>query len=326
MKNLLKITILTLLSTCFTSISYADANATKTTKPITIGIIEPLQHKAMDEIISGFKQSFAANYKGAVTIKIENAQNDINLQRAIIQKMKNANYDMLVPIAVGPTQMTLSMVQNKPVVSLASDFSATDRSKLKGCNVVAVHDEISAVQTLNFIHQAYPKVNNILLIHSSADKVLPDVQKTKDVAKQYGITVNNAMISNLSELNNTTLQSIRANTQLILVLKDSLVVSGIPSLVKIASDKKLPLVTSDQGSVQDGAMLALGVHEKQIGIEGGILAAAVLNGKNICQMPMVNMTKLTVFVNKNSLKLSGQDLAPITSAATKSGYPVEYVN
>ena len=325
MKSLLKIIMTTLLSTCFVNISYADANTTKTTKPITIGIIEPLQHKAMDEIISGFKQSFATNYKGSVTIKIENAQNDMNLQRAIIQKMKNANYDMLVPIGVGATQMTLSMVQNKPVVSLASDFSATDRNKLKGCNVVAVHDEISAIQTLNFIHQTYPEVTNILLVHSSADKVLPEVQKTKDAAKQYGITVNNAMISNLSELNNTTLQSIRANTQLILVLKDSLIVSGIPSLVKIAADKKLILLTSDQGSVQDGAMLALGVHEKQIGIEGGTLAASVLNGKNICQMPMVDMTKLTIFVNKNSLKSSGQNLTPIIAAATKFGYPIEYV-
>ncbi len=324
-KFVISIVMISILQFSNINTSYADNVTNKAKPPIRIGIVEPLQHKAMDEIVSGFKQSLMANYKGVVTIKIENAQGDMNLQRAIIQKMQNANYDMVVPIGVAATQMTLSMIKNKPVVSLASDFSTEDRNKLKNCNIVAIHDEISAMQTLTFIRQVYPKITNILLVHSSADKVLPEVQKTKNIGKQLGITITNAMINNLSELNNTTRQAIRSNTQLILVLKDSLIVSGTPTLVKIAIDKKLPLVTSDQGSVQDGATVALGVHENQIGIEGGNLAASILNGKNICQIPMVDMTKLTIFINKSTLDRSGQNLTSISDTAKKLGYPIEYV-
>ena len=323
-KFIKRLSIIALLQIGIIDISNADG-ATTSKSPIKIGIIEPLQHKAMDEIVSGFKQSLSANYKYPVVINIENAQGDANLQRAIIQKMQNANYDMVVPIGVSTTQMTLSMIKKVPVVSLASDFSESDRSKLKNCNIVAIHDEISAKQTINFIHQVYPKINNILLVHSSVDKVLPEVKATQDIAKPFGITVNHVMISNLSELNNATRQSIHDDTQLILVLKDSLIVSGTPTLVKIAIDKKLPLVTSDQGSVQDGATMALGVHEKQIGIDGGKIAASILNGKNICQIPMVDMTKLTVFINKNTLKLTNQNIDTISRASAKLNYPIEYV-
>src|SRR5579872_635427 len=86
--------------------------------PVTIGIIEPLEHKAMDEIVDGFSTTLKEQYHQPVIIKVENAQNDANLQRAIIQKLHDAKYTMIVPIGVGATQMTLSMVHNQDVISL----------------------------------------------------------------------------------------------------------------------------------------------------------------------------------------------------------------
>src|SRR5689334_13789028 len=102
----------------------------KHSSAVVIGIIEPLEHAAMNEIVKGFSDTLSKLYNKPVLIKVENAQNDANLQRAIIQKMRDANYKIIVPIGVGATQMSLSMTQEQAIVSLASDLSAADRKQL----------------------------------------------------------------------------------------------------------------------------------------------------------------------------------------------------
>jgi putative ABC transport system substrate-binding protein len=292
---------------------------------VTIGIIEPLEHKAMDEIVAGFSETLHAKSGQPIVIKVENAQNDANLQRAIIQKMQDANYSMIVPIGVGATQMTLSMIHDKPVISLASDLSDKDRQALHPCNVAVVHDEISSKQLLAFIHAVYPKITELTLIHSSADKVLPEVNDAIAAGKEYGITIKHLMVSSLPELS-TVIQALPNHSQGIFILKDSLIVSGISTLAKAAQLHHIPLITSDQGSVQEGAGFALGVHEREIGVQGALLAADVLQGRPMCELPIANMVKLTVFINRHALQQEAQSMNAISDAAKKLGYKIEIVN
>jgi putative ABC transport system substrate-binding protein len=286
---------------------------------ITIGIIEPLEHTAMTEIVNGYQETLTKLYHQPVTIKVENAQNDANLERAIIQKMRDANYTLIIPIGVDATEMTLAMAHQQPVVSLASDLSNTDRDKLKPCHVAVVHDEIAVSQLMAFIHAVYPQLTQLTLIHSSANKVLPEVDQAIAAGKQYGITVNHLMVSSLPELYNAS-NALPSNTQAIFVLKDSLIVSGISTLNKAAADKKIPLITSDQGSVQNGAGFALGVHEREIGVEGAKLSAAILQGKSACSLPIVEMKNLTVFINQKSLQNENQSVDQVMQAAKRLGY------
>lgn len=294
-------------------------------KTLTIGIIEPLEHKAMTEIVAGFSETLKKEYGKPVILDIENAQNDPNLKQAIIQKMIDQHRTVIAPIGVDATEMTLSMTKHlsTPIISLASDMTESDRQKLNPCHVAVVHDEIAPQQIIQFIHEAYPSIHNLTLIHSSANKVFPEVKDAVSAGKSLGITIKPMMVSSLPELYNTA-QALPQNSQGIFVLKDSLIVSGISTLAKMASQKNIPLITSDQGSVQDGAGFALGVHEKQIGVEGAKLATAILEGKSTCDLPIAEMKNLTVFINANALKNSHQTQNNIVSAAKALHYNVEF--
>jgi len=310
---------------CTTSLVGCSPKRNNDSKTITIGIIEPLEHKAMNEIVAGFTDTLSKLYAKPVAIKVENAQSDANLERAIVQQMRDANYTFVVPIGVDATQMTMAMSPKQSIVSLASDVSANDRNKLHPCHVAVVHDEISSDQIMQFIHTVYPTMKHVTLIHSSANKVFPEVEEAISAGKKYGIVVDHKMVANLPELYGVS-QSLPVDTQGIFVLKDSLIVSGVATLQKMAANKHIPLITSDQGSVQDGAGFAVGVHERQIGVEGAKLVAAVLNGQSICSLPIVSMKNLTVFVNKNSLQKEGQTFSAIENAAQKLQYKIEVVD
>ena len=288
----------------------------------TIGIVVPLEHTAMKEIITGYTETLKKLYDKPVTIDVENAQNDVNMQRAIIQKMRDASYSLIVPIGVDATEMTLSIAKHQNVVSLASDISDADRHELDECNVAVVHDDISVKQLLSFIHATYPQLTQLTLVHSAANKVLPEVDKTVEAGKDLGITIHHLMISSLPELYSAA-TSIPADAQGIFILKDHMIVSGISTLAKIAADKHIPLITSDQGSVQNGAAFAVGVHEREIGVQGAKLSAAILKGRAACELPIVEMNNLTVFINQKALQDEKQALGPLLKNAKQFAYKIE---
>lgn len=287
-----------------------------------IGIIVPLEHPAMNEIVAGFKEELAKNYHQPVQVVVKNAQHDANLLHSILMSMRDQNVDVVVPIATGTSQMALSLIKNQPVVALAAQVNDAERKKNSACNIGVVDDDLDDKQILRFVHTVYPNIHDITLVHSADDKVFPEIKEVIAEGKVLGITVHELMVQSLPELYSAS-QAIPQQTQAIFILKDSLIVSGINSLIKVAQARKIPLITSDDGSVSAGAAFALGVHEKQIGEEGAKLAIAALEGKNLCAMPIVKLKDLTVFANPKAIQAQGQSLSVITDAAKKFNYHVE---
>ena len=287
-----------------------------------IGIIVPIEHKAMNEITNGFEETLRAQVKQPLKFKIANAQGDLNLERAIIQQMKNEGYDLIVPIGTDAGQMTAAAIQNQPILSLASSMTEQERVQRKPCNIAVLRDEMSIEKIMSFIHQTYPNIKHITLVHSAAEKIYPDVKSAVTIGNSYGVQVKPMLASTLNDLYSIA-NAMPAETQAILVLKDNLIVSGISTLALQAEKRHIPLMTSDQGSVQDGAAFALGVHERDIGVEGAKLAAQILAGKPACSLPIVTMNKLTVFVNQQALTKEAQSLEPIAKAAKQNDYTIE---
>lgn len=289
-----------------------------------VAIIVPAEIQALEEITQSFQETLNKEYNGKVIFKIANTQGDINLQYSTLRAMRDQNYDLIVPIGSGATSMALSVIKKTPILSLASDISNEQRQKLNPCNIAVVHDEISSEQQLTFIHQAFPKLKKIVLLHSAEDKIFPEVSEVKKIGKKLGITIAPLMAATLPDLP-LVARNIPEDTQAIFILKDMQMVSGVAQIAKIAQQKHIVLISSDDGSVKNGAGFALGVHENQIGINGAILAADILAGKNACSLPITEMLDLTVFLNPNAMKKFGTSSTPIEKAAKQMHYHVEIV-
>lgn len=291
---------------------------------IKVGVILPMEHKALQEIVEGFRSTLEELHKTPVKIIVKNAQGDMNLQRAITQQMRDQRYDLIVPVATSPSQMAISMIHNKPIVSLAATISHENRPANMPCNYTGVRDEIPPGELIKFLHAAYPQLKKLVIIHSSSDKVFPEVKDAEEAGTKLGITVKPLMILSLPELV-STLQAMPSDTQGIFILKDNLIASGIATLVKEANRRHILLFTSDQGTVQSGAGFALGVHERDIGVEGAKLAAEILSGKAACDLPIVDMKKFVVFVNKDAMQKEQQNPQSVINAANKLGFKVENI-
>ncbi|MGD9107847.1 MAG: ABC transporter substrate binding protein [Gammaproteobacteria bacterium] len=289
--------------------------------PIKVGVLVPMQHQAMDEIVAGFKNTLQQTYPGKITFLIKNAQGDANLQRSILQQFKQQHVDLYAPIATQPTQMTLAMVYDKPIVGIAAEYTEAQRKHRVPCNVTVVDDEIAVATQLQFMRKVIPNLKQITLVHSPSDKITPEVADCIKYAKAHGFKIQDLMVQQLADLYMVSKQ-ISADSQAIYILKDNMVASGIRTLIKQAEISHIPVITSDDGTVQHGAAFATGVKEYQIGVEGAKLAAVVLKGGKINEVPIKKLDKLLVFINPKAAARQGIDVAKIKQVTQKEGYQI----
>ncbi len=297
-------------------------------KTVTIGIVAPVQIPAIDQIIAGFEGELNHLYNSKntrVVYVVQNAQGDMNIMRSIFLQFKNQKVDIVVPIGTSANQMALSIIKDQPIVTLAAQFTEADRAKSPKKNVTNISDEVAVSKQLAFIHQAMPNLKQLTLIYSPDDRIYAQVQQAQAAAKQYGITIQKLQIQQLSDLY-TMSKRIDTNSQAIFILKDEMVVSGVPTLVKAAESRHIPLIASDDGSVSSGAAFAVGVSERQIGSDGASLALQVLNGTPARNVPIKMMTNYNVFINTKAAAAQNVNLNGVTSAASVFNYLVIYPN
>lgn len=259
----------------------------------TVGIIVPLEHPAMIEIVNGIKETLA-DYP--VKIIVQQAHGDLNLIKTIASQFRSQQVNIIIPIGTTTSQITLSQIKKIPVICTAAIL---DRPI---ANATGVTDEIDS--TLLF--DLFPDLEHVTIFYSPSDKVISELKNLRMYAEHKGKTFNFKMVSNLSELSFAA-QNAPINTQAFFVLKDHLVVSGIPLLRNFAQQRQIPLIASDEASVfQSGATIALGVKEKDIGVQAGLLAKKILNGEHVQELNFEKVKEISLFINKDIYHLQNQ--------------------
>ena len=292
------ITILTTIALIGFFIKSKFFKNTGTPNHLQIHFVIPLEHQALNDIVNGFKESLSAELPGKVAYNVHNAQGDPNLQRAILQKLAQEKVSLVVPVGTTTAQMALKIIKDKPLLSLAAMYSEADR---KGYQVTGVLDEISLSKFSDFLTLLHTAPSTIVLIHSTDDRRLKDAIEMEKKLKARKIYVKRLMVQTLNDLY-TISQNFPSGTHSVIMLKDHLIVSGISVLKKACDKKKIPLITSDEGSVKSGASMGFGVTEKDIGIKGGKMAAQILTGTPVKNIPIQTLSTLKVFINPQFLK------------------------
>ena len=76
----------------------------------------------------------------------------------------------------------------------------------------------------------------------------------------------------------------------------------MPIVSKIATDNKIPVIASESGSVESGALACQGIDYEKLGYKTGELAIKVLDGEKISDMPVALLDETEIIVNEDTLK------------------------
>lgn len=302
--------LIIIASLCLLSMAGIKLVRSKIAKPSEkVGILVPMEHQALTDMVEGFKEALVGEYGGEIEIDVQNAQGDQIIQKAIINRFGSVDYRVVAAIGTATSQMMLKSIRNKPVVCLdvTEDFSKT----IKNATGLL---EAKVKPSFDFLLKFKPEIKSFTVIYSTLEKIHGQVAELKHLAQEKGIKVQAIMVQNISDLY-TIGRQINAESEAILILKDHVVVSGVASLAKTAAKMKIPLIASDDGSVKGGAAFALGNSEKQIGFEGGKIAVKLLSGIKPEQIKMKPVANQSLFIKSSACKKQGVSLKALTLAA-----------
>lgn len=260
-----------------------------------IAIIMPMSHKAMDDIVDGFEEQLKNNINEQYKLTIYNAQGDPNLMRTIFQQIYSNHYDMVVPIGTNATQLAIKMLKkDKKIISIAAELSEYDEAE--NANLINVEDNVPMEQFVKFIQTIISKPEYLTLINSNDARIFNQSKLIKTLLKDIGCNLQVIYIQNMPEIF-SALQTVNEKSQAILVLKDHLVVSAMPSIVNVAQKRGITIIASDEGSVKSGANVALGVKERQLGVVGAKIVMSLIDNKDKKNYKINNKANLIIFRN-----------------------------
>ena len=294
--------------------------------PLKIAILAPMEHQALNDIIHGFKAEMQSEEGSSLTIEVGNASGDKNLMRSLLKSYISQDYDYLLPIGMEATQMAISM--KKPdqfLMAVAADLSKLNLKSLQEKNVSGVTEEIPFQEHFKLYEKVFTTVRQVTLVYSTSEKVYDEVQGIEDFLKEKNIKLQKLMIQQMGELNQMN-KAIHRDSDFIFILKDHLVVSGISQLAKKASELKIPILTSDEGSIKEGGCASLGVKEEEIGMTVAKKLKEILVRKDKSYIPEFSyVDTYNVFINPIACEqqgLGGKNLRRIKLASHESGHQI----
>jgi len=278
--------MLLFIRSCITAISFVLFFNISFAQAAKIGIIVPLEHEAMNQIVLGIEESLKDT---DAEIEVKNAHGDANIMASLIKQMRDdEDMQIIMPIGTSTSQMTMAHIKNKIIICVAAIIDNSSNPLVTGLN-----DEVPITASIAKLRA----LKKIAVIYSANEKITPEIEELKTYAKGHRISLHLSMIQNLTDLP-SVVKSAPDDIDSFLILKDHLVVSGINIITKEALKRKIPVVASDEGSVINGASLAIGVAEKEIGAASGLMARDILNGKKPSEIPYKTLDKMVLFVNR----------------------------
>lgn len=325
MKRILTLVMLTLLTVLSCGEKKAEQSGNQTgdmaNKVFKIGITQFVTHPSLDQVKEGFKKAFEeAGIKAEFDEK--NAEANMATANLIATNYKADKKDLVFGIATPSAQALANNISDIPVLFSAVTDPAS--ANILNANVTGTSDKLDNVaDQLDLLVKLDPKVKKIGVLYNTSEQ--NSILQVKDIeakAKEKGLEVVLQGVTAFGELSTAT-KGLLAQVDALYIPTDNLVVSGIKLINTEALLAKKPIVTSENSSVELGALFTMGLDYYELGKRAGQMAVEILKGKKISELPFESSKKMTLYVNEDTAAALGIDvkrseLAGATLVKTKN--------
>ncbi len=312
------------LSACASSSSSdGDGSADAASQSYTIGVTQIASHPALDAAVEGFQEGLADKGFENVTYDVQNAQGEIATAASIAQKFANDDLDLILGVATPTSQAVVKEITDTPIVFTAVTdpvgAGLVEDAEAPQGNTTGVSDLLPTAPTLELIQRVLPDIKTLGVMYNAGESnSVFLIEEQKKAADAADIEIVEATASNSSEVK-AAADSLVGRVDAISVLTDNTVVSALESVVKVAQENKIPLFAGDTDSVERGAIAAYAFDYFDLGVQAGEMAADILAGKAIADIPVEYAEKLQLSINEEAAQKTGVTLPDdLVAEATNS--------
>lgn len=290
----------------------------------TIGVIQYVQHVALDSAREGFVQALADNgfVDGEnIVLDIQNAQADASNLATISDRFVGNNVDLVLAIATPAAQSTAGKTTTIPILGTAiTDYVAArliTSNEVPGTNVSGTTDMNPVADQIKLLKELFPDTKTVgVLYTSSEDNSVLQAKMAKEAIEAEGMIYTEVTITNSNDVQQAT-QSIVEECDAIYIPTDNVFASSMPVVYEVATAAKKPLIGGEAGMVQAGGLATLGINYHDLGYQTGLMAIRVLNGEDISTMPIETAAKMDYTFNSTYAEAIGYTIPEAYQAYAK---------
>ena len=328
----LSLLFLLLLAGCGTtqpsSSTSSSTSSNSGKKAVKIGIIQIVEHPALDAARQGFLETLKANgYEEGknLTVDYENAQGDPSTLNSIAQKMASAKLDLVLAIATPSAQAIAGLTKNTPILITA----VTDPVAAKlvnsmdkpGTNVTGTTDMNPIKQQIALLQKLVPQAKKIGVIYNAGEvNSQVQVKLVKQIAGDLGLQIVEATVTSTADVQQAA-QFLVGKVDAVYVPTDNTVVSAAPTVLQVTNKNKIPVIAGESSVVDKGGLATIGINYKNLGKQTGEMALKVLDGSKPQDMAIQSQKDFDTVINKTAVNLLGikvpDDLSKATMVETK---------
>ena len=301
MKNLRKwIALLTCLTMMLMAVTAFAADADKTYK---VGILQLVQHEALDAATKGFRDALTEKLGDKVVFDEQNAQGDPATCATIANGFVSSSVDLIMANATPALQAVTAATADIPVLGTSiteygvaldiKDFNGTVGGNISGTSDLAPLDQQAAM-----IKELFPNAKTIGLVYCSAEaNSLYQVNTVKALLEGLGYTATLYPFSDSNDLASVATSAVGAN-EVIYVPTDNTVASNTGIIDNICQPAKIPVIAGEKGICAGCGVATLSIDYYDLGYATGEMAYKVLTGEStIATMPIEYAPKFTKMYN-----------------------------
>jgi putative ABC transport system substrate-binding protein len=285
---------------CCTALVISLAACNTGGKKYKVGIVQLVQHEALDAATKGFKEAIEKALPGQVEFDTQNASNDSNICSTIVNSFVSAKVDLIMANATPALQAAAAATTTIPSLGTSiteygvaldiKDFSGTVGGNISGASDLAPLDQQAAI-----VKEFFPDAKKVGLLYCSAEpNSLYQVTVMKAELEKLGSTAELYSFSDSNDVAAVT-TTVVAESDVIYIPTDNTAATSAGIIDGIARPAGVPIITGEEGICKGCAVATLSINYYDIGYKTGEMAVKVLKGETkIAEMPIEyadNVTK-----------------------------------
>ena len=293
----------------------ASKEASADDKEYQIGVLQLVQHAALDAANQGFIEALddsGIKYK----VDQQNASGDQSTCQTIAQQFVNDKKDLVLAIATPAAQAIAGATSDIPILVTAvtdpADAGLVESNEAPGGNVSGTSDLNPVNKQIDLLKQILPEAKTVGILYCSAESnSVLQANMAKEALERNGMKGVDYTVSNSNEIQ-TVVESMVGKVDAIYAPTDNMIAAGMPTVSMIAIDNKLPIVCGEEGMVDAGGLATYGINYHDIGYLAGQQAVKILTeGADISKMPIEYMPeeKCELTVNQETADKLGIDVS-----------------
>ena len=271
----------------------------------TIGIVQLVEHDALDAATQGFMDAVTKALGDKVTFDVQNAQNDSNTCSTIVNNFISKNVDLILANATPALQAAAAGTNTIPILGTSvteygvalgiTDFNGTVGGNISGTSDLAPLDEQA-----NMVKELFPDAKNVGLLYCSSEA---NSQYQVDTINSYltelGYTCTYYAFSDSNDLPGVVTKA-SEESDVIYVPTDNTVASNKELINNICLPAGVPIVAGEEGICSGCGVATLSISYYDLGYATGEMAVKILNeDADISTMPIEYAPNFTKKYNES---------------------------